>query len=55
MAQYFKVLSQSDKDELRTFYPNINDEVQYLITPEEQPQSFQGQQVKNSSSQKVLI
>lgn len=45
MAQYYKVLSQSEKEELRKFYPNIGDEVQYLIAPEEQQQPFQGQQV----------
>lgn len=48
MAQYFKVLSPSDKEELRKFYPNINDDVQYIVTPEDQSQQFQGQQVKNS-------
>lgn len=49
MAQYYKVLSSSDKEELKKFYPNINEEVQYLIAPEEQPQAFQGQQVTISS------
>lgn len=48
MAQYFKVLSQSDKEELRKFYPNINEEVQYLIAPDEQAHTFQGQQVNVS-------
>lgn len=53
MAQYYKVLSPTDKEELRKFYPNINEDVQYLIAPEEQPQAFQGQQVTISSSQKI--
>lgn len=53
MAQYYQVLSQSDKtavEELRQYYPNIvdNPTVQYVISPEEQQsQPFQGQQVRN--------
>lgn len=49
MAQYYKVLSQSGKEDLTDYYTNIGKEVQYVITPEEQQQPFQGQQVKFSS------
>lgn len=51
MAQYYQVLSQSDKntiEELRQYYPNIieNQNVQYVIHSDDQTQQFQGQQVR---------
>lgn len=50
MAQYFQVVSQPKKptmEELRQFYPNIveNQNIQYVLQPDEQQTQFQNQQV----------
>lgn len=59
MAQYYQVLSQSDKnsvEELRQYYPNIveNQTVQYVISPEHQ-QHLQGQQIIVTSGDQLMV
>ncbi|XP_031345949.1 uncharacterized protein LOC116172807 isoform X2 [Photinus pyralis] len=60
MAQYYQVLSQNEKttvENLRQYYPNIieNQTVQYVISPEDQQQQFQTQQILVSSDQVMVI
>ncbi|KAK5646103.1 hypothetical protein RI129_004567 [Pyrocoelia pectoralis] len=60
MAQYYQVLSQNEKNtvaDLRQYYPNIieNQTVQYVISPEDQQQQFQTQQILVASDQVMVI
>jgi hypothetical protein len=59
MAQYYRVLSQDDKDteEVAQFYPNIdeNQTVQYVIASDNTQQQFQAQPVVVSSEQLMVV
>lgn len=47
MAQYYEVLSQSDKTSEQQFYNNVEDQtVQYVISPDKTQTQYPTQQVR---------